>query len=467
MNRQQTPYPTPIQQHCAPPSKRVAPHHIGPTGQRAILLNAIGILPLPLLVAAQAQTQGEIAQDDVSSRNDLSFISRMYSAQIPNQAFPQNQLVPALVRELKHNTIPADDYFINHLFPAKLMPHGMQDEAIMAELSKEHDGKPSIWNEEEQCFRDTLYSLKEEQLANWLNNVGNTLGDAFGHSPLRLWSHISCDTPPVGASAYISRKPDLILLDKDYHNVLSNPNEKVDWAFIRAIAEVTRSKSVSQWVIDTINAKTYLMFLCQYNRRFVVALSFTGVKDQSFRLTVTDREGEVQWTTGLIGARSKEHSTLFLRVLVVLMFGTSANIGLDPNIEIDRNGKCVAFTVEKKRFTVVDLIYSLDSVVGRGTRVWTVMHGGVKYVLKDCWIQHERVDSEIIMLKKMKMGEKLNGRVPALVCGGDVQIDNITDSTERYRSGMPGWSKMGQRVHRQLVCTPIGEPLSDYRSKQA
>jgi hypothetical protein len=131
-------------------------------------LNAVGILPLPFEVAtqaAQAQTQNEIAQAGapIQARQDSSFISRMYSAQIPNQAFPLNHLVPALKGELKQNTIIADDYFINHLFPAKFMPHGMQDDqALMAELSKSHDGKPSIWNENEQCFRDMPSGLKEE-----------------------------------------------------------------------------------------------------------------------------------------------------------------------------------------------------------------------------------------------------------------------------------------------------------------
>jgi hypothetical protein len=54
------------------------------------------------------------------------------------------------------------------------------------------------------------------------------------------------------------------------------------------------------------------------------------------------------------------------------MFGSCTKIGLDPNIEIDHTGKCVAITLQERCFEVVDLIYSLDSIVGRGTRVWIV-----------------------------------------------------------------------------------------------
>ena len=70
------------------------------------------------------------------------------------------------------------------------------------------------------------------------------------------------------------------------------------------------------------------------------------------------------------------------------------------------------------------------------------------------------------MLEKMRLIKGLTGRVPTLFCGGDVEIDGIVDSTELYRVGLPDRSPKCQRVHRQLVCTPIGEGLDEYRSKQ-
>jgi hypothetical protein len=467
MIRQQPYYPAPIQHHHATPPNRAPSYRIGPTGQREILSNAVGIprpLPASFLTASQAIKHGSAGQANREAPSiTSSFISRMYSAQIPNQSFPGNQLVNALKKEFK--VLKADDYFINHLFPTKLLPLGMTDEAVIAELSKSHDGEPTIWIEGKLRFRETPSALKESDLAGWLNNIGTTLAKAFKHKLLRLWSHRSCETPPIGASSSVQRKPDLILLDKKYYDEMQDPHKQIDWAFIRAVAEVTQSPSHSKRMTDSINAKSYLMFLCQYNRRFVVALSFTSAAEESFRLTVTDREGQIHWTVGLNAARSKERAILFLRILVVLMFGSSMDVGLDPNIEIDHLGKCVAITLQEKRFLVMDLIYSLDSVVGRGTRIWIVKHDGVTYTLKDCWIQHERVHSEVSMLEKVRKDKQLTGRVPTLFCGGDVQINGAVDSTEQYRSGLPGWLSKGKRIHRQLVCSPIGEPLDKYHSK--
>lgn len=454
-------YPPRIQQHNAPSPF----YRVGPTVQRDILSNAIGIPLTPRLpVSFPTVAPVPVVKDREEPSINSSFISRIYSAQIPNQSFPADRLPKALERELK--VLQADDYFVNSLFPESLLPSGMNDEKIIAALSKSTGDMPPIWDEKELRF--LVAPLAESNLTDWLNSIGNALELAFGHQLLRLWTYRSCDTPPVGASSTVQRKPDLILLDKTYHKEMEkqNSNIQTDWAFIRAIAETTRSETMSKRSIDSINAKAYLMFLCQYNRRFVVALSFCNDQKMTFTLTVTDREGQIRWTVCLVERRRKERSKLFLRILVVLMFGKPADIGLDPNIEIDHNGKCVAITVEQNRFEVLDLIYSLNSIVGRGTRIWIVTRNGVNYTLKDSWIQHDRVHSEVLMLQKMNKDEELTGRVPTLFCGGDVIINGGTDSTERYRTDLPGWSSKGRRIHRQLVCTPIGESLCKYRSKQ-
>jgi hypothetical protein len=467
-NQPQAPYPN--QQYLAPPPKWDPHLRIGPTDQGKILSHAVGINPT-LLAAAKDKKRGRATQVTgpgglkVPSINS-SFISRIYSAQIPNQAFPAYQLPAALTRELQHHIDIADDYFINHLFPEKSLPLGMSDEAIFQALSISDNRKTSICNGEGHLLQ-TPSALKEEELANWLNSIGTTVGNAFNKKPLRFWSHFSCDTPSIGASSTVQRKPDLVLLDEKHYGGLNGNFKQIDWAFIRAFAEVTSQSSISQRMIDSINSKSYLMFLCQYDRRFVVAISFTSSVDESFRLTVTDREGQIRWTVDL-NSRSEERAKLFFRILVMLMFGRPLDIGLDPNIEIDDNGKCAAITFEEKRFEVEALIYSLDSIVGRGTRVWKVKNGGARYTLKDCWIQSERVGSEILMLKKIGKDKEIatSGCVPSLYCGGEVQIEDITDTTGKYRTGMPKWSKSGQRVHRRLVCSPIGGELTGYRSKQ-
>ena len=59
---------------------------------------------------------------------------------------------------------------------------------------------------------------------------------------------------------------------------------------------------------------------------------------------------------------------MFLKILSGLMFGTDADIGLDPHYEVNEvTGKVAAITVDNKHFEVEKMIYSLDSLVSQGT----------------------------------------------------------------------------------------------------
>ncbi|KAF8808614.1 hypothetical protein BYT27DRAFT_7286074 [Phlegmacium glaucopus] len=195
--------------------------------------------PSPPSRAALAQA----AQDELAIKHgsplpsNSLFISQMYSAQIPNQSFPADQLVCALQKELGPETFEADDYFINYLFPLERSPFGVLDQVILKMLSEPHNRKPAMWNEAEHCFHDMPSTFRENDLAAWLNNIGTIMGQVFSHEILCLWSQRSCNTPPI--SSPIKCKPDFILLDKKYYKELQDPNKQTDWAFIHGFAEVT------------------------------------------------------------------------------------------------------------------------------------------------------------------------------------------------------------------------------------
>jgi len=61
--------------------------------------------------------------------------------------------------------------------------------------------------------------------------------------------------------------------------------------------------------------------------------------------------------------------------------------------------------------------------------------------------------------------DKIKLKVPTFIAGGDVMIDGVIDSTSIYRgSGLLG-RPHNQRTHRRILTTPIGEPLTNFRSK--
>ena len=150
-------------------------------------------------------------------------------------------------------------------------------------------------------------------------------------------------------------------------------------------------------MIDSINSKSYLLFQCQVNHHFTVALSFTG--NGKFTLTLTDHKGQLRWNEMPL-FENKKHVDVFLHVFSFLMFGEDSDIGLDPSFEFNNFGKLQAIIIDQKSYAVEKMVYELSCIVGRATHVWVVKHN-YKYVLKDLWIQEHHVDSEINILLKM------------------------------------------------------------------
>ena len=83
------------------------------------------------------------------------------------------------------------------------------------------------------------------------------------------------------------------------------------------------------------------------------------------------------------------------------MFGQESHLGLDPNMIHDSNHHISRILVNGDSYSVRRKIYSLQSLLGRGTQVWIVTRGGTPYILKDAWVQANRVKNENQHLKKI------------------------------------------------------------------
>jgi hypothetical protein len=159
--------------------------------------------------------------------------------------------------------------------------------------------------------------------------------------------------------------------------MLSTINAPSDWNFIQALCEVTSQQKTSSHIIDTINVKSFIMFATQHNCRFVVALSLTG--NQAFRLTVSDREGHIRRSEIIL--HGKRPSIVFLTIILFLMFGDDADIGLvDPNIIVGEDGRVKTILVDNKCYSVKSLIHSVETLIGRATKVWVVFTGHTLYL---------------------------------------------------------------------------------------
>jgi Fungal protein kinase len=141
----------------------------------------------------------------------------------------------------------------------------------------------------------------------------------------------------------------------------------------------------------------------------------------------------------------KQHNIFFM-IVVFLMFGHDSDIGLDPNVEVDSTtGRVSAIVVDNQWFEVIQLIHSVETLVGRATKVWIVSFEGKLFTIKDLWIQDNHVQSEVSFLAQMSILE-LKGRIPYLVCGGDIIINGAKDCTGHYRVDLKGYP-YSQHVH--------------------
>ena len=395
-------------------------------------------------------------------------VSRMYSNHFPGREVHPDDFNVLLRKELHNRVINTTPDFIYQIFSETRKPL-IIDEKFYTALSQTttniHGGPcPPLYDKRTRSLNKPA-GYSEQHLADWLNLLSKVMGEVHGTPSTRMWSQRSRNRSPVGSN--IPRKPDLVLVNKSYDDVLNTNFDLVlDWCFIQAIAEVSAEKKTPSRLIHTINAKSYLMLQCQVNRRFVVSLSFTG--DNNFTLTLTDREGQLRWYQMPIFENRKHHD-VFFHVFSFLMFGEDSDIGLDPNFKLNDFGKLLEIVVDEKHFVVEKLVYELSCIVGRATRVWIVKYDNKRYVLKDSWIQDHHVDSEIDILQRMTQlttkHDDIKDSVPRFVCGGDIKIDGLLDCTGRYRKDLKGWPE-SQRIHRRIVSSPVGEPITSFRSKK-
>lgn len=423
---------------------------LGPTAQERFLA----------AIAVQGVTNSFPASP-ASTSNSLPLLLQQ-PGQVPGNRVHTTLLGSALAVELKDDIVEASDPFIERLFPAERLPFPVNKRTLNVLANA------GYWNRKGNFFEGMSYT--EEGMAKWLNEVGNKMAGQSTLLNSRQWWHGTCNLAPAGDPDF-KRKPDLVLLDKEMQQSIqqqslqSDTTIRINWLHIRSFAEVTQQSSYPSRFSDTINAKSYLQFILQFDRRFVPALSFNG--SGGYSLTLTDREGQIRYSGSSLVNKGSEPALIFLKILAFFMFGKDSDIGLDPNFVRDgKNDTLTAVLVDGVRYEIVRRIYILESLLGRGTKVWVVERDGVEYVLKDSWIQADRVESEANHLRLMLGHDKIKSKVPTFIGGGDVKIDGVTDSTSIYRgSGLLGRPR-NQRIHRRIITTPIGEPLTNFQSKK-
>ena len=362
-----------------------------------------------------------------------------------------DKLAQLLHKELEDKRVSGPD-FISLIFPDQDLPIPIDDKFFKTLESAK------VWDKKKQKFFFEAASYSENDIANWLNNIVAKIAKCFPSLKVnRVWYAGNKSTAPQGST--ILRKPDIILLNKQEVNKLHSLQEKTQWAMILALGETTAQAQRPQRMLDTVDGKSYILFTSQHDRRFVPVLSFDGSNNWS--LTITGRQGQL--FSGMMSLRGARYVGHFLRVLISLVFGKEKLLGLDPNMICDKRHHISSILVNGISYSTRRNIYSLQSLLGRGTKVWIVSMGHNNYILKDAWVQASRVENENKHLEKIKSIPGLKGKVPTLVAGEDVLIDGLPDNTLWYRVGLG--QDDDHRVHRRVLTSDIGTSITTFTSK--
>lgn len=314
----------------------------------------------------------------------------------------------------------------------------------------------------------------EAKTCQWLNDIGDALRLIHPDNKYTKDGVVVTPSKRVWTSAYSSvymkqdetnkdssvphRKPDIILVDSDFDG-------EVAWPQVHALAEVTRTELIKNRTIkDTVYQKSYVMFRSQDNRCFVPSLYFTG--DGFFTFNACDRSGIVYTTTQKI----LDHPLILLRIIVGLIFGHPSVIGYDETIQCDARGRALFIRVDGMDYRVIAELFKSTALRGRATRCWSVESIGEQkgFVIKDCWADARREQSEIEILELMRELDLCKSCcVPRLIHGGNVPVllnvksgtygDDCTARRRKKDSSVEG------RIHRRLMMEPLGRHITDFR----
>jgi len=401
-------------------------------------------------------------KDVTSSVKTTPLVKRIASVRLPDDAseIQVNKMAKLWKLDLAPKRADVVDTFVDgefNLVMTVFKPPFVVDTSVLSKMetfdyATGWSGLPEEWT--------------ETNVASWLNAVVSDLGKATGQVAQRSWNSEYCSKILSGSP--IQRKPDIVLLDVNHESPVS-------WRNIRAITEVTRSKTEVDRMVDTINDKTFIMFTTQFNRRFVPMIS---IFDKRFRLTVTDRQGQLRSVIYNLSGPHPNHALHLIHLLATLCFGRPEDIGYDPSIITNSRDETTAIICDNVKYKVLHCIYAVQGLVGRATHVFLVESNKQQFVLKDSWIEESRPYSEMRHLTRI---QGVDG-VPVLQHGWDVRMtdrpmisnsetmkpNSETTKPELLTTWLICQGNYGiynrRRVRRRVVSPSIGVPISHFRT---
>ncbi|KAG1898008.1 uncharacterized protein F5891DRAFT_499656 [Suillus fuscotomentosus] len=267
-----------------------------------------------------------------------------------------------------------------------------------------------------------------------------------------------------------AQKPDLSLFD------FALLKEQKSWANVLTFVEHTSSdlsKHPDLPIYWGVAIKAYLIMREQPWRRFTLAYSISA---DMLRTHYFDRSGAIISLPFYI--HKHPGSIRLCDALAALTLLDSRHLGLDPTIHVCHaacNGihdnladGAIGWVQDNKHnvYSIMALLWKSRGFFCRGTVCYRVRNKeGVEYALKDCWVEESKKMHEPTILKTLKGIPN----VVELIDDWDVYYEGQPDCTARirkeYNQDQRDDTAFCNRLHRRLLLSPCGEPLSQFNSR--
>lgn len=142
-----------------------------------------------------------------------------------------------------------------------------------------------------------------------------------------------------------------------------------------------------------------------------------------------------------------------------------------PQLEIPQDPLCATFStpigriiVNDHTYDILELIFSSQGLIGRGTVCYLARRNGKKYIIKDHWV----LGGKDVALNEVKMLGEMRGvhGMPELVEYWLVEIaPNEVDETMNYRYKVFGSIRGTSHTHVHLVLKPHARPLHAFQTR--
>jgi Fungal protein kinase len=273
-----------------------------------------------------------------------------------------------------------------------------------------------------------------------------------------------------------TRKPDLILLGRE--DASPRDLEKTTWRSIKALGELTSSKfSKSSILNKSLSTKIYILLCSQPWRRYALAISLAS---DELRIHLFDRSGVV------VSPPIKFHANITETCRIIQAFASADDVtlGYDPTLQISpqlAEQPPTPFVgtvqIDSTTYNIIEVLWTSNGFVGRCTSIYHVRpqdapprNDGEEvdrydFVVKDVWPEEHVMGREQMILERIAGIEG----IPTLVKAWTVQYNGENDTTLRHRPSdwdMTLSPRYTTRVHRRLLMTSVGSPLSSFRSQR-